>query len=317
MAIAPSKASMAAGPDAAGAHIGAGAFVVTQFREFYAEIQALRAAALVSARMADEAQVQPEAPPPPDPEPRLVVPIAGLAPPLPEEAIAAAELEDSAAPPEDFRRPGLTAEEAVQRLQSMLELQALDAGAQGGEYGVLYYKEAQYVMAALADEIFVTLDWSGRKFWRSDLLETRLFGTYNAGDLFYQRLDKLLQSGDRVQAEIAVVYLLALTLGFKGRLADPGDARTILEYKKKLHYYIYHSPPVLADPAHRMVPEAYQHNQTNLSARLLPSPSRWIWGVGAAVVIYLVASHHVFHDAMHPLIEELDRADRTLTEVLE
>lgn len=308
------------GHDPGAGQAGGSSFVLAQFQEFFAEVATLRDAALISGRMDGGTPSVSERPPPED-DPRLVVPIAGLAPP------AAPVLEDEGQPDSadeltsekasGWQGPGITAEEAVQRLQSLLEMQALEAGHQGGEFGVLFYKEAQYVMAALADEIFVTLDWTGRKYWRADLLETRLFGTYNAGDVFYQRLDKLLQSGDRVQADIAIVYLLALTMGFRGRLVGKDDGNRIVDYKKKLYYYIYRTSPVLADPTHRLVPSAYQQNTVNLTARLLPSPSRWAWGVALAMGLYLFASHHFFHDAMHPLIEELNRADQTLDEVLE
>ena len=44
----------------------------------------------------------------------------------------------------------------------------------GGEYASALYRRAQYVMAALADETFLYLDWPGRDAWRANLLEFKL-----------------------------------------------------------------------------------------------------------------------------------------------
>jgi len=44
------------------------------------------------------------------------------------------------------------------KLMRVLEEQVYDARRQGGEYGIQFYKEAQYVMAALADDIFLSLN---------------------------------------------------------------------------------------------------------------------------------------------------------------
>ena len=290
---------------------GAGGYVVEQFREFYDELKRLRDAALISGRSMPEPKAKKPFQKP--------MPLGGAKPPpLPGLSAAPPPLPGEAAPEEeevadDFdsdlyaRQGGLTAEEALRKLQTLLEMQALEAGRRGGDYGVLYYKEAQYVMAALADEIFLSLDWPGRSAWRNDLLETRLFGSYNAGEAFYKRLDALLHSGDRVQAEVAVVYLLALTLGFRGRYAGNRDSGRIADYKRQLYYYIYQKRPDLAEVSHRMVPEAYQHTESMSSARLLPSPTRWIWLFAAAVAAYVVVAHFVYSDVLAPLLAVLER----------
>lgn len=293
----------------------AGAYVLDQFREFYDELVALRNEALRGARSGRdwEAHLPEENPdsealqPPPLPGFALdPPPLPGDGPPLPPTL---KPRDDEPVPEAEPAHLGLTAEEAIRRLQTLLEMQALEAGRRGGEYGVLYYREAQYVMAALADEIFLQIDWTGRNYWRNDLLETRLFESYNAGDVVFQRLEKLLQTGDRVQAEIAVVYLMALTLGFRGRYAGGRHEARITEYRKQLYYYIFQRRPNLNDFASRIVDETYQHTHANVTARMLPSPTRWLWLLAGVVVLYLVASHFVFHDVLAPLIEALDASE--------
>lgn len=295
---------------------GAGAYVLDQFREFYTELQTLRETALRSGHAPDPVDLA--KPPPPGAPPEEPgtsgrpipppPPLPGLARPEPADAADGGDGFNTEPDPEQASA-GLTAEAAVRQLQTLLEMQALEAGRRGGEYGLRYYKEAQYVMAALADEIFIALDWPGRDAWRNDLLETRLFGTYNAGDAVFAQLDRLLKSGDRIQTEIAIVYLLALTLGFRGRYAGGRHEAKIADYRRQLYYTIYSRRPQLEDPSARLVPEAYHHTQAATSARLLPSPARWLWLLAGCVILYLVASHIVYQDVLAPLIDALSGGD--------
>lgn len=314
MAVQP-VSPVASAPGASGAGLATGgtaAYILDQFREFHNELMVLRATALRagSARSGQGLGAFDGDGPTPPPFPGL----GGdggpdMPPPLPNLDDDDAEDEDDLGPTLDGKS-GMLAEEALRRLQTLLEMQALEAGRRGGEYGVLYYKEAQYVMAALADEVFLTLDWPGRDAWRSDLLETRLFGSYDAGEKFYRRLETLLKTGDRIQSEIAVVYLMALTLGFRGRYGGGRHEDRILEYRRRLYYYIYRKRPDLADPSHRLSDQAYRHTSTVATSRMLPSPARWIWLLALVFVLYLFASHFVFQETLAPLIDALDASER-------
>ena len=55
------------------------------------------------------------------------------------------------------------------------------------------YRDAQYAMAALADEqLLLEVDWSGRSAWLDLMLESALFDTRIAGVRFYRLIDRLL-----------------------------------------------------------------------------------------------------------------------------
>src|SRR5204863_4757031 len=100
------------------------------------------------------------------------------------------------------------------KLVGLLERQSLDAGREGGDFGLEVYRRAQYAMAALADEIFINLDWVGRDAWREHLLEARLFGSHRAGEELFERIDNLLRDHDSLYGELARIYLMVLALGF-------------------------------------------------------------------------------------------------------
>src|SRR5215472_3039905 len=70
-------------------------------------------------------------------------------------------------PPLDTRsgRPGEAHAVYISgRLAGLMERQSLFAGRSVGEIGFGLYREVQYVMAALADETFLRLEWQGRDY---------------------------------------------------------------------------------------------------------------------------------------------------------
>lgn len=105
-------------------------------------------------------------------------------------------------------------------LDSVLRGQGLETARNGTPDDIKSHRMAQYIMAALADELFILeLDWAGRESWLDVLLEYKLFGTRNAGERFFEVANKLLETRvrDPLRVDMAAVMLLALQLGFKGQ----------------------------------------------------------------------------------------------------
>jgi type VI secretion system protein ImpK len=180
------------------------------------------------------------------------------------------------------------------KLLSLLEEQALEAGRRGGEYGVRFYREAQYIMAALADEIFLNMDWEEREAWKSNLLEFRLFGTHVAGELFFQKLDKLLADRDPAFTEMAAVYLQALSLGFRGKFRDMDDGGKLDYYRRQLFSFIFHKNPDLVNMDRLLYPEAYAHTLVEGGGRKLPYVKRWIVVLVVLVIAFFIVSHGIW-----------------------
>ena len=180
------------------------------------------------------------------------------------------------------------------RLLSLLEEQALEAGRRGGEYGVSFYKEAQYVMAALADEIFLNMDWEGKETWKANLLEFRLFGTHVAGELLFQKLDKLLSDRDPAFIGMAAVYLQALSLGFRGKFRDRDDGGRLDYYRSQLFSFIFHKNPDLLHESKRIFPEAYDHTLSEGSGKKLPYVRNWVMMIILLIILFLGISHGIW-----------------------
>jgi len=200
-------------------------------------------------------------------------------------------------------------------LLSVLEQQALEAGRLGGEYGASIDKEAQYVMAALADEIFLYLEWEGKEAWKSHLLEVKLFKTHVAGELFYKRLDKLLKERDTALTGMAILYLLALSLGFRGKFRDKDDKGQLDYYRGQLFAFIYRKNPDLFNVSRRLFPEAYAYTLEQGTGKMLPRISRWIGSIILIVIVYLIISHVLWldltNDMMH-ILEEFIKQNSSL-----
>ena len=184
-----------------------------------------------------------------------------------------------------------------QRLLLLFEHQGRDARAHGSES----YREAQYVMAALADEVFLQLEWEGRHFWLSNLIETHLFQTHISGELFFQRLERILQDRDPAQKELAAVYFMALSLGFRGRYRAYDDGGRIAYYRQQLYIFIFQRPPELTNEAKQLFPEAYQYTQVSAKKRRLPDIRLWVGLLLFAVFLYIGISHMLWRSVATPL----------------
>jgi type VI secretion system protein ImpK len=180
-------------------------------------------------------------------------------------------------------------------LYDTLERQALLSAQKGGEFAVSYYREAQYVMAALADELFLTEQWPGKLYWKENLLETRLFGTHDAGDVFFARLDDFLEKRDALRRDVAEVYLLALGLGFKGKFRDMPDQRQLDFYRHELYVFINHTEPRLYQGQEHLFANAYSHTLTDGTAKQFQDVRFWTGAIASLFSGLLLISFILWH----------------------
>lgn len=193
------------------------------------------------------------------------------------------------------------------RLLTLFERQAHNAWRYGGSYGAEFYREAQYVMVALADEIFLHMQWEGQVTWVSNLLETKFFQTHVAGELFFQKLDRLLKDRDPVYKDLAAVYLMALSLGFRGKYRGIPDGGRISLYRQQLFAFIFRRDAKLELEAKHLFPEAYFHTLREERKKRLRHPRVWIGVLSLVIVTYLVATHLLWVDLTSRLNQVNDR----------
>lgn len=156
------------------------------------------------------------------------------------------------------------------------------------------YFEAQYVMAAFADEIFIHLDWEGKRAWTSNLLESALFQSHVAGESFFDKLDHLLRERDPATKSLAAVYLSALSLGFRGKYHGLNDHGKLRRYRQELFSFVFRQPPDLINEAKVAFPDSYVQNLKTEKRRKLVNPRIWLLVLGLVLVSYIAATHGVW-----------------------
>ena len=196
---------------------------------------------------------------------------------------------------------------SIQRkLRLFLEEQSLKASYQLGEYAQSNFREAEYLMAALADEVFLNLHWSGQKQWRKHLLETQLFHTQVAGELFFSRLEVLLDAADPTRNELAQVYLLCLSLGFQGKYKDLDDGGKIDFCKKRLFHLIHQRESDLYTSGRKSLTNApYEHNIALSLSKGLPDVRTWVITFAGIACIYLFVTSILWYRLVRDLDESL------------
>ena len=198
------------------------------------------------------------------------------------------------------------------RLISLFQRQAVSAWKYGGPYGAEFYKEAQYVMVALADEVFLHTEWEGQKAWVSNLLESRIFKTHAAGEIFFDKVDRLLQGQNPVYRDLAAVYLMALSLGFKGKYYGTDDRGQLAGYRRQLFSFICRRDPALDDESRHVFPEAYYHNVREESQKKLSDPRKWIVVLCLSIIVYVAATQLLWSQ----LTQDVNAVNKNITTII-
>lgn len=262
-----------------------GSYLVEQYRSFFTEV--LRIKADIEAR---SGQLPPEAyglPGQEEEEERTIIGQFQLDPS--KEAICAA------------------ANRIRQELIDRMRRVAHETGMRREEYEQKRFQEIFYIMAAAADEVFVNLSWVGRDFWSTHLLEEELFQSHNAGIRFFAALESLLRDRDASRVEVAAVYLIALSLGFRGRYRNIGDEERIEYYRLQLFAFLFHRDPGLPEGL-CLLPQAYAYRIDQPPEQQFPRIRPWLYGIGAVLLAYIAVAHLVWEAEKEKVVLMIARA---------
>ncbi len=286
-------------------YTGGESFLLSQFREFYQEVVRWKR---LAARDGELLQVSSAAAPG-----ALVV--AGGAPGAlvlvgggTGGALGAAAASAASA----ASAPSVAPATIWQALLGLLNRQEAEVRRTGGEYASVIYRRAQYVMAALADEIFLYLDWPGREAWRANLLEFKLFQSYRAGEEIFRRIEALLRTRDPADSELAKIYLMAIALGFRGELRGPEGQARVDVYRRELYTFLTNRDPGTPREPQSLFPEAYQSNvEASGAGRRLSAARRWLLAGLLLALLWILVSHRVWLglvEDLSPLVDEINQA---------
>lgn len=177
------------------------------------------------------------------------------------------------------------------QFRQMFELFSLHAQNQVGEFAVSHFQESLYIMVAFADEVFLSFAWPGQKRWENHLLEAQLFHTQVAGENVFKKLDALIEANDAVRNDLALIYLLIISLGFKGKYRGEDDEGKLAWYRQQLYVMINRHPPGLYHPGReRLIPYLYEYNLTAPPGRGLPDVRSWFLSFAFIVTVFVFIS---------------------------
>lgn len=190
-------------------------------------------------------------------------------------------------------------------LIDLLQFQYQVIESQSGGYAANYYREAQYAMAGLADEVFLNIPWDGAKEWEDHLLESALFNSQDAGQKIFQNIDSYLETQKGSNLDIGVVYLLVLGLGFQGQYRGEKNSGALRTYCSNLYQSITYADPSTSS---YFFPQAYENIVSEHSSIDPPNPRNWYIILGGCVALFWLFSYALWHMKMAnliPLIDEL------------
>lgn len=146
----------------------------------------------------------------------------------------------------------------VQRLLSETESMMRGGGIDPEEYN-----EARFAVCAWVDEALLSSTWAGKTEWQKDSLQRRYFQTTDAGEEFFEHLNRLGQH----QRDAREIYYLCLAMGFKGRYHQQGDEPLLEQLKtSNLQFLLGSSVGLPSLYRTELFPEAYPVEGTELAS---------------------------------------------------
>lgn len=222
----------------------------------------------------------------------------------------------AAVPPglsQTLRAPQLSPAAVHERLQDRLRAQDGTVRQSCTPEQCDLYREAQYAMAALADEqLLLEVDWPGRAAWLDLTLESALFDTRMAGVRFYRVIDRLLavSTPTTAHAELGIVLLATLQAGFRGELRGAHEAQTLTRRRRELVEFVH---SVRGDmPVRYAFEQAYEHTVgptvPEPADRRLAPLSPWLNAARLGGIAYIGVAAAIWFLTLHPF-EQLVATD--------
>ncbi|SHH10252.1 DotU family type IV/VI secretion system protein [Massilia sp. CF038] len=212
-----------------------------------------------------------------------------------------------------LRAPALIRADIVARIDT------LAAPGRGGPQAD-QASELRYLLAAFADEILLRRDWPHRACWLDWLVEDALFGSRHAGERVFDCIAAVLHGGAARRRPMALPYLCALALGFRGSVPSgtQGD-RELERLRHALFQLVQERNPDPAfgearddldsNAARRVMFRPYQTIAAGGAPVLLPSPNRWRTRFVFAFLLMLAAGHLIWVVHTHGLRMHLEAPD--------
>jgi type VI secretion system protein ImpK len=187
------------------------------------------------------------------------------------------------------------------RLKSLLrrsEKEALD-----NDHESEAVEAAKFAVVAFVDETILSSNWTGTEEWMKTPLQLEFYDQFDAGEVFFDRLDQMLEAPDR-HAEVLEVYYHCMSLGFRGKyqLQEQERFREIVETTAEA------LSRVPTTSTETLAPHGPPRDQT--AAEVQSTLPNWVIGAAAALLggllygsmyLYITFSAHEVADTIERL----------------
>ncbi len=196
----------------------------------------------------------------------------------------------------DQRSPSLS--EVREKIKSLIAEQ--EKRAKSGDVLWESYLEARFAVLSWVDEVILTSTWPNRNQWQHLMLPYH--GTLNAGEEFFERLERLPSDA----REVREVYYLCLRLGFLGQCALDDGSNQIGKLQHALYRQLSDAPNDIRQSYPRLFPEAYRKPpqvKRAIGPRIHPL---WFGLVVFVVVLLFVAYWLILRSETNRLLARLE-----------
>lgn len=164
--------------------------------------------------------------------------------------------------------PGLSPEALAAQIDSLI--QQAQSRALRDDIDLDRFQAALFPILAWADETIARRhSWPSEHAWQKHLLQRRYFKTGLAGREFFERLDALPAN----EAGIREVYLLCLSLGFKGQYSMSPNSADLANIRVEQYRLLQKADPAFrAAGENALFPRAYAMSDSGSPGRHSRSP---------------------------------------------
>jgi len=162
-------------------------------------------------------------------------------------------------------------------------------------------KAMVYAFVALVDERLLFDDWPGRAAWQPRPLETRLYGSRNAGERLPRAIHKLLKERAPASRDLANVYLQCLILGFYGGLRSARGRTLHARWRHALFTFAWQREPAMNGAINSLARPSRSAALRLPMRRVLPDGMRLGLAICGLLVVLSMAGHWMWSDIQSEL----------------
>lgn len=176
------------------------------------------------------------------------------------------------------------------------------AFASVGESSSQQVKAMVYAFVALLDETLLFTPWAGQGAWQDKPLESRLYGSRNAGERLPVAIKKLVDERAPASRDLANVYLQCLILGFHGRLRGQRGQAIHEKWRHALFALAWQRDPSYDDVGATLELPTTVAPQRLPTRRSLPDGFR----LGLAIMLGVLLLSAIGHMFWRDIVQELE-----------